>query len=322
MPLWKILFLLFVPCLATKALAEVEYFAATEIKLYSRISVNPSEPNGIQLFTIPEGSKVIVRTRSGNWVLVETPEGKGGWARKEDILERAAADPEGPSKESGVATNNPSNNENIEEDNEEEDGDTDLYDCLEELQKIAEPAEALQVIAALEKKFPGISFTSPIKGRECILSGRRFGCYMHPILKRPMAHEGIDLAAKAGTELVAPTDGCELVTQQWSGSFGRQVFLRCGVYSFSYNHLSAYANKGRNRQGHKYAKGEVIGYVGTSGRSTGPHLHLEVFQNGNKIDPNSLFDESVLCKGKRELQATTDCSKAPPKRGPKRRGTR
>lgn len=297
------------------ARAEREFYARHDLVLTSRVTITGTLAGGV-LFQVAKDSRLFIKVRSGDWLLVVTPEGKSGWVPSESVGEREAMDKEGPQLASPYAdelglmiTSHERVSELHQTQAELEEDDPSLYDCLTELERITEPAEFRQVIEALERKFPGISFTSPIAGRACILSGRRFGCYKHPILRGHHKHDGIDLAAQAGTPLLAPSDECELVSQQWSNSYGRQVFLKCGEYTFSYNHLAAYANRGLNKQGHKYKKGETIGYVGSSGRSSGPHLHFEVYKNGERIDPMSVFDETVLCKAKLVLQKEVDCSK-------------
>jgi murein DD-endopeptidase MepM/ murein hydrolase activator NlpD len=110
-------------------------------------------------------------------------------------------------------------------------------------------------------------------------SHRRF----HPILKRYRPHLGIDYAAPTGTPVLALGDG-KVVKRGWNGGFGHYILLRHnGMYSTSYGHLSRYARE--LRSGDRVAQGQVIGYVGTTGLSTGPHLDFRFYKNGSPVNP-------------------------------------
>lgn len=150
---------------------------------------------------------------------------------------------------------------------------------------------------------------SPIKGRNCTTGGRRFGCYRHPILGRVRFHSGIDLQAPAGTPLVAPAEGCTLIDQRdekKTGGYGHQVRLQCGSRVISYSHLSRFAPKKR-----QYAKGETVAYVGSTGLSSGPHLHLEVLEGGHRVDPAYAFGLNTFCPRVRpENKRATGCGRA------------
>jgi murein DD-endopeptidase MepM/ murein hydrolase activator NlpD len=108
-----------------------------------------------------------------------------------------------------------------------------------------------------------------------------FGVRFHPILHSRRFHRGVDLKAAYGAAIRAPADG-RVVAAGWSGGYGRQVKIGHGegmVTSFS--HMSRIAAV----PGTRVHRGEVIGYVGSSGLSTGPHLHYEVFKNGKAVNP-------------------------------------
>lgn len=148
----------------------------------------------------------------------------------------------------------------------------------------------------------GKGMISPIEPNKCGLSGRTFGCFMHPIDKRPKLHAGCDMRAAAGTPIRAVADG-EITSQRDAGGYGRQVLLKVGGYTMSFNHLQNFAKSG------KVKKGDIIGYVGTSGHSTGPHLHFEVHKDGKKIDPFILFEPSTLCSKTDAPKQKASCSK-------------
>lgn len=111
----------------------------------------------------------------------------------------------------------------------------------------------------------------------------RFGRRLHPIFKDYRNHHGVDYAAPMGTKVYASGDG--VVTQaKWVGGYGYFVKIRHNSeYTTGYAHLKSFA-KGI-RPGVRVKQGQVIAYVGNTGRSTGPHLHFEVVKNGQKVDP-------------------------------------
>lgn len=108
----------------------------------------------------------------------------------------------------------------------------------------------------------------------------------HPILKKYKAHHGVDYAAPRGTAVEASGDGV-VVSSGWNGGYGKYIKIRHnGVYSTAYGHLSK-IKKGI-KKGTRIKQGTVIGYVGSTGRSTGPHLHYEVHLRGKMVNPLSI----------------------------------
>ena len=113
-----------------------------------------------------------------------------------------------------------------------------------------------------------------------------FGKRRHPILKKVIIHWGIDYAAPKGTAIFAGGDGVVQVAK-YNGSYGNYIKIRHNSeYSTAYGHMWKFA-KGI-RPGTRVKQGQVIGYVGSTGRSTGPHLHYEVIQNGKRVNPRSI----------------------------------
>ena len=111
----------------------------------------------------------------------------------------------------------------------------------------------------------------------------RYGKRKHPILGYTKMHRGVDFAARKGTTVHAAGDGV-IDRMGRNGDYGRYIRIRHkGRYSTAYAHLGRYA-KGL-RKGRRVKQGQVIGYVGSTGRSTGPHLHYEVLRNGRRINP-------------------------------------
>ncbi|MBP6977697.1 MAG: M23 family metallopeptidase [Bacteroidales bacterium] len=106
----------------------------------------------------------------------------------------------------------------------------------------------------------------------------------HPILKIRRPHHGVDYSAPAGTPVRTIGDGVVVQMSYQKGGGGRMIKIKHNsTYTTSYMHLKGYA-KGM-KQGMRVKQGEVIGYVGSTGLSTGPHLDFRVFKNGTPIDP-------------------------------------
>ena len=113
-----------------------------------------------------------------------------------------------------------------------------------------------------------------------------FGRRKHPILGYTRIHRGIDFAAPRGTPIVAAGDGVVEFAGR-NGAYGRYIRIRHnGTYKTAYGHMRGIA-KGV-RPGVRVKQGQVIGYVGSTGRSTGPHLHYEVMTGGKQINPMKL----------------------------------
>jgi murein DD-endopeptidase MepM/ murein hydrolase activator NlpD len=124
---------------------------------------------------------------------------------------------------------------------------------------------------------------TPINGAR-LSSG--FGMRRHPILGYSKMHRGTDFAAPTGTPIMVAGDGT-VARAGFYGGYGRYVRLRHSRdYETAYGHMSAFARG--IRPGVRVRQGQVIGYVGSSGASTGPHLHYEVMVSGAQIDPMSM----------------------------------
>ena len=108
-----------------------------------------------------------------------------------------------------------------------------------------------------------------------------YGMREHPVLGGRRNHKGIDLAAPSGTPVYATADGIVAKAERFS-SYGNYIQIEHGgELQTRYAHLSGYAVQ----EGARVHKGDLIGYVGSTGRSTGPHLHYEVRVAGVAVDP-------------------------------------
>ncbi len=110
-----------------------------------------------------------------------------------------------------------------------------------------------------------------------------FGFRTHPISGFKKMHQGIDFAAGSGTPVVAPADGVVVEARRWGG-YGNWLRIRHnnGLES-GYGHLSRYGSG--IRAGQRVSQGQVVAYVGSTGASTGPHLHYELWRGGQRINP-------------------------------------
>lgn len=115
------------------------------------------------------------------------------------------------------------------------------------------------------------------------ISSRFSNSRMHPILKIRRAHHGVDYAAPIGTPVYSIGDGVVIQTGNNGGAGNMVKIKHNSVYSTAYLHLKNFA-KGITK-GVYVTQGEVIGYVGSSGLSTGPHLDFRFYKNGNPVDP-------------------------------------
>ena len=124
---------------------------------------------------------------------------------------------------------------------------------------------------------------TPINGAR-MSSG--FGKRRHPVLGYTKMHKGVDFAASRGTPIFAAGDGV-VEKSGWFSSYGKYVRIRHNSkLKTAYAHMSKI--KPAVKQGRRVKQGQVIGYVGTTGRSTGPHLHYEVMVNGTQVNPRSV----------------------------------
>ena len=104
----------------------------------------------------------------------------------------------------------------------------------------------------------------------------------HPILKKWKAHRGVDYGGPTGTPIRTTGDG-KIIRRGWGNAYGNVIYIQhAGKYVTVYAHMSKF---GKYKKGDWVRQGQVIGYIGSTGRSTGPHLHYEFRKNGRHIDP-------------------------------------
>ena len=135
---------------------------------------------------------------------------------------------------------------------------------------------------------------TPINGARLSSS---FGMRKHPILGYNKMHRGTDFAAPEGTPIMASGDG-KIVRARWCGGGGNCIKIRHNsTYETVYAHLKNFARG--IKEGRRVKQGQIIGYVGSTGLSTGPHLHYEVIINGKKVNSQKLkLPSGKILKGK------------------------
>ncbi|WNJ21044.1 M23 family metallopeptidase [Pontibacter sp. G13] len=127
----------------------------------------------------------------------------------------------------------------------------------------------------------------PVPGK--VVSG--YGMRHHPIHNRKKMHWGIDMQASMRTPVHAAGDGTIKLAGISRGGYGRQIEIDHG--GFGYKTKYAHLNEILVKRGQKVKRGDIIGYSGNSGLSSGPHLHYEIFKNGKRIDPIDFFYNDV-----------------------------
>lgn len=146
--------------------------------------------------------------------------------------------------------------------------------------------EVFELVKKKTELLASIPAIQPVanKGLTRIASG--WGYRIHPIYKTSKMHEGIDFTAPVGTEIYATGNAVVGKIEHNGRGYGNNVILNHG---FGYQTLYAHMSRINVKTGQKLKRGDIIGFVGNSGSSTGPHVHYEVMRNGKKIDPVNYF---------------------------------
>jgi murein DD-endopeptidase MepM/ murein hydrolase activator NlpD len=137
-----------------------------------------------------------------------------------------------------------------------------------------------------EKLLASIPAIQPISNKALKYAPSGYGWRTDPIYKTPVFHPGIDFTSNTGTEIYATGDGVVEVADDVMQGYGNHVVINHG---FGYETLYGHMSRIKAYVGQKVKRGELIGYVGSTGRSTGPHVHYEVIRNGEKVNPINYF---------------------------------
>ena len=146
--------------------------------------------------------------------------------------------------------------------------------------------EVIKLAKNKEAMLASIPAIQPVSNEKLTRVASGFNYRIHPIYKVRHFHTGIDFTAPRGTEIYATGDGVVQEVEMKNRGYGNHVVIDHG---FGYQTLYAHMSRFKVRPGEKVKRGDVIGYVGSTGTSTAPHLHYEVIKNGEKINPMNFF---------------------------------
>jgi murein DD-endopeptidase MepM/ murein hydrolase activator NlpD len=155
---------------------------------------------------------------------------------------------------------------------------------LDEIAKLAkDKAKLLTAIPAIQ----------PVKNEDLRMMASGFGYRSDPFTKIRKFHAGMDFSARTGTPIYATGDGTVQRADNTASGYGNHVVITHGYgYQTLYGHMSKFAV----RAGQKVKRGDVIGYVGSTGRSEAPHLHYEVHKNGEVVNPLNFYYGNISAK--------------------------
>jgi murein DD-endopeptidase MepM/ murein hydrolase activator NlpD len=137
-----------------------------------------------------------------------------------------------------------------------------------------------------EKLLAATPAIQPVSNADLNRIASGFGYRIDPIYKTPKMHAGLDFSAPQGTPIYATADGRIKTAAYSDAGYGNHVVINHG---YGYETLYGHMVRIKARNGQQVKRGEIIGYVGSTGKSTGPHCHYEVHKNGNRLDPVYFF---------------------------------
>ncbi|MBD0332071.1 MAG: peptidoglycan DD-metalloendopeptidase family protein [Chitinophagaceae bacterium] len=146
--------------------------------------------------------------------------------------------------------------------------------------------EIVNLMNNKEKLLAATPAIQPVSNRDLDRIASGFGTRIDPIYKTLKFHAGLDFTASQGTPIYATADGRVTVAGFSDGGYGNHVVINHG---YGYETLYGHMFRIKARVGQIVKRGEIIGYVGSTGKSTGPHCHYEVHKNGQKLDPVYFF---------------------------------
>jgi len=146
--------------------------------------------------------------------------------------------------------------------------------------------EIEEMVRDKEKLLSSIPAIQPVSNKDLSAIASGFGSRIDPVYKVSKFHAGLDFAAPQGTPIYATADGRVKTADHQEGGYGNHVIVNHGYgYETLYGHMA----KIKAREGRSVKRGEIIGWVGSTGKSTGPHCHYEVHKNGSAVDPVYFF---------------------------------
>ncbi|MDY8134600.1 M23 family metallopeptidase [Aquimarina sp. 2201CG5-10] len=168
--------------------------------------------------------------------------------------------------------------------------------------QIVVQSKSLDEIASLAEKKEELLATipaiQPIQNSDLKRMASGYGWRSDPFTKARKFHYGMDFSAATGTPIYASGNG--IVTRADANSTGYGKHIRID-HGFNYVSLYAHLNKYNVKKGQKVSRGDVIGYVGSTGRSVAPHLHYEIFKDGERINPRNFYYGSLTSEEFNEM---------------------
>ncbi|MDG1330973.1 MAG: M23 family metallopeptidase [Crocinitomicaceae bacterium] len=162
--------------------------------------------------------------------------------------------------------------------------------------------ELLKLVKDKENMITCIPSIQPVRNTDLKKAISGFGWRVDPIYKTRQMHTGMDFTAARGTEVYATGDGVVQIVENKAWGYGKSIVINHGYgYQTRYAHLSAIGVS----EGQKVKRGHLIGLVGSTGRSTGPHLHYEVVKNGVKVNPIAYYHNDLSPDQYEELLKTS-----------------
>ncbi len=145
--------------------------------------------------------------------------------------------------------------------------------------------ELINIGKTQEERAKCIPAIQPISNKDLRRTASGYGMRIDPIYRTPRFHAGMDFSAKVGTEIYSTGNGV-VTFAGWKQGYGNCLMIDHG---FGYETLYGHMSKFKARVGQKVTRGEIIGYVGNTGKSTGPHLHYEVIVRGRHDNPSKYY---------------------------------
>lgn len=166
-----------------------------------------------------------------------------------------------------------------------------IYNTLQNLHaRIASQKKSYLELSGLlnnkEKLLAATPAIQPVSNKDLSRIASGFGYRIDPIYKTIKMHAGLDFTAPQGTPIYATADGVVTTAANTGNGYGIHVVINHG---YGYETLYGHMVRVKARAGQRVKRGDLIGYVGSTGKSTGPHCHYEVHKNGQKLDPVYFF---------------------------------
>jgi len=143
-----------------------------------------------------------------------------------------------------------------------------------------------ELVLRKQEMLASIPAVQPINNKDLTMIASGYGMRIHPIHKIPKFHAGMDFTAKVGTPIYATGDGRVTFADYSTNGYGLHVVLDHG---FDYETLYAHMSVVKVRNGQRVQRGDLLGFVGNSGLSSGPHLHYEVHKGSEAVDPANYY---------------------------------